>query len=79
MKKKTSGTHFSDNEPVVISSASSDNEPVVISSASENEPIVIRSSVEHSSDSEPHVMMKSFMTNPSLTDSSSDSKPAVSW
>ena len=79
VKKKTSITHFTDNEPVVISSASSDNEPVVISSASENEPIVIRSSAEHSSDSEPHVMMKSFITNPSLTDSSSDNKPAVSW
>ena len=78
VKKKTSITHFSDNEPVVISSASSDTEPVVISSTSDNEPIVIRSSAEHSSDSEPHVMMKSGITNPSLTDSSSDNEPAVS-
>ena len=78
VKKKTSITHFSDNEPVVISSASSDNEPVVISSASDNEPIVIRSSSEHSSDSEPHVRMESGIKNPSLTDSSSDNEPAVS-
>ena len=70
-------THFSDNEPVVISS-SSDNEPVVISSASDNEPIVIRSSSEHSSDSEPHARMESDIKNPSLTDSSSDNEPAVS-
>ena len=75
VKKKT---HFSDNEPVVISSSSSDNEPVVISSASDNEPIVIRSSSEHSSDSEPHARMESDIKNPSLTDSSSDNEPAVS-
>ena len=62
-KKKTAVTH-SDNEPVVISSASSDNEPVLIRST------------EHSSDSEPGV--KFGHTNPSLTDSSSDNKPAVS-
>ena len=77
VKKKTT-THFSDNEPVVISSASSDNEPVVMSSASDNEPIVIRSSSEHSSDSEPHARMESDIKNPSLTDSSSDNEPAVS-
>ena len=78
VKKKTSTTHFSDNEPVAISSASSDNEPVVLSSASyDNEPIVIRSS-EHSSDSKPHVRMESDIKNQSLIDSSSDNKPAVS-
>ena len=62
-KKKTAVTH-SDNEPVVISSASSDNKPVLIRST------------EHSSDSEPGV--KFGHTNPSLTDSSSDNEPAVS-
>ena len=75
-KKKTAVTH-SDNEPVVISSSSSDYEPVVISSASsDNEPVVIRSSMEHSSDSKPGV--KFGHINPSLTDSSSDNKSAVS-
>ena len=65
-KKKTAKADSSDNEHLVISSASSDNEP-----------IVIKSSMEHSSDSEPGVMKSSIM-NPSLTDSSSNNEPAVS-
>ena len=62
-----------------IADSSSDNECVVVSSvSSDTEPIMIKSSAEHLSDSEPGVM-KSGIMNPSLTDSSSDNEPTVSW